>query len=342
MLYGLDWAEGGSGELELHEDPDCCEVFATFMKCLYTGEAIVNVETALPLLRLADKYQVESLKSLIVTYMTKQAQSPNVNNALTWLPWARVLQLNDLMAVCSKTFAWNVEMVMDEPAWKDMDVDVLVDFLSSSDLVVENELKVYKAVCNWLNENRTSQAEKLLPLVRFSQMHVHHLQEVEKSDMAVYSNTRELMYGLLSDAYRYRTLCPAGVTFEGSSYTPRHYVEAAVDSVKVHNTRRFGLASDVKTWRGSVPSEERNLEWKVTYRRAVDRVIDSSLNWVVHVLAHDDITAELALIMQDQNDRVLDVQKEPVTTLARGQSVTLSVILPKAAHTLALLIKPMF
>ena len=57
--------------LKLEESPECYLVFPDFLRYLYTAEIQINIHTAIGILCLADKYNVDSLKvSLIYFFST--------------------------------------------------------------------------------------------------------------------------------------------------------------------------------------------------------------------------------------------------------------------------------
>lgn len=56
----------------LQETDDCVPVFHLFLQYLYSGVSRVNIDTALPLLMLADKYNTQSLKMGCEEYMKKK------------------------------------------------------------------------------------------------------------------------------------------------------------------------------------------------------------------------------------------------------------------------------
>ena len=58
---------------------------------LYSGEAVLKTMTVLPLLLLADKYEVSCLRRSCLQFMMDHVvQSPDTNRALTWYQYAQV------------------------------------------------------------------------------------------------------------------------------------------------------------------------------------------------------------------------------------------------------------
>ncbi len=66
-----------------------------------------------------------------------------------------------------------------------------------------------------------------------------------QGDLASRSEVRDLLQNLLSQAYRFRALCPSqadlGVSFGEDYFMPRDYVNLTVDNVRMQNTLRFGI-----------------------------------------------------------------------------------------------------
>lgn len=274
MLYGEFWNGDllNGDELVLEETPECQTVFQKFLEYLYSAEVVVSLQSAVGLLCLADKYEVVSLKGLVGGYMVQWASSPRVGTALAWYNWAKRIIIPLLITQCFRTIAWNFSAVVGSEEWKNVDIDFLIDFVSSSELVVRDEFVVYEAVHAWLcaEEGRNDKhADTLLPLIRFPQMHVSQLYQLENNTNTTPS---KLLSNLFSRAYRFRAVCPTqlGANFNDVSYLPRDYTYLSVDQVKVQNTMRFGIQSDVKAARSPVPCESKEAEWKITYRKQAE------------------------------------------------------------------------
>jgi len=54
--------------VELYEEPECQPVFSSFVEFLYTCHVPLSPETALPMLVLADKYNVVDLREVCIRY----------------------------------------------------------------------------------------------------------------------------------------------------------------------------------------------------------------------------------------------------------------------------------
>lgn len=350
MLYGDGWSKGDETDLILTESEECQAVFDVFLRFMYTAEVAVTVESAVGILCLADKYNVTSLKSLCVTYMIQNTQSPKVHNALHWYNWAKALHLEGLVESCTKTIAWNIEAILGTTEWHHMDLHFIRDILNNSSLVVANEFQLYNGLVSWLKcdahrSHLHENAQALLPLIRFPQMLVCQLYAIEQSDMFQMEETACVLKELVNKAYRYRSLCPTqaalDVSFNGPFYKPRNYMDLAVDSVHMQNTLRFGIQVDVRTYAGPVVSENRNGEWKITYRKH-----DNS--WSINLFCHESATIhgeayiEVTVLIFNEDEKVIQVDMVPATVCTRTNNLSMNVNVNNVLNskTMVLLIKP--
>ena len=350
MLYEREWHTDGTNELVLSETADCKPVFDRFLRYLYTAEVEMSPDSAIGILCLADKYNVDSLKSLCVQFMVENSRSPKVDNAMAWYSWGKALHIESLQEQCTKTIAWNYNNIISSSVWLNMEADFIEDLMKSSELIVQNEYCLWEAVKMWLcHENHSPQLKtfghKLLPLLRFPQMLVSQLYQVEQSELSSMSEVKDLIHELLSRAYRFRSLCPEqqnlDVTFSKPFYLPRDYIDLTVDNVRMQNTLRFGIQVDVKMYRGPVPSDNRTGDWKITYRKQQE-------TWLLQLYSHEsamvssEARVQCSVIIHNDQEKVVQVHREPTTICSRGNNVTIqiSVNQPVNARSMSVLIKP--
>ena len=188
-------------------------------------------------------------------------------------------------------------------------------------------------------------AAKLLPLVRFPQMLVSQIYMVEQSALYTQSECRECIHNLLSLAYRFRALCPSqtplGVNFTDKFYLPRDYTDLSVDTIRMQNTLRFGIQVDVKMYRGPVPKDVRDGDWKITYRKQNDI-------WSLQLFAHEtallnnEAKVQATIIIYNDEDKPVHVHREGTLTCPRGNTVTIQTAVQQreSARSMSILIKP--
>ena len=351
MLYDQRWAQNVTEEVSLSEAPECAAVFATFLRYLYSAELAINAKSAVGLLCLADKYGVNCLKELCVGWMVEHCRSPQLSPALQWYPWAKALHLDRLTKQATATITWNLSTLVASPVWLTMDLGLLRDLLACSSLVVENEYRLWEAVSAWLlHEGHDTELEAnaavLLPLLRFPQMLASQLYQLEQNALVTRPECSTLLQSLLSQAYRFRALgstqAQLGVTFQDPYYMPRDYTDLTVDTVQMHNSLRFGIQVDVKMYRGPVPLDNRDGDWKIIYRKMPTGV------WHLQLYAHEtamvnsEARIQPTVLIYNQRDQVIQVHRHDTTVLTRGNSVNLQVKIdePEKARKIAMLIKP--
>jgi hypothetical protein len=349
LLYENCWAEENSKEISLSETAECQGVFEPFLRYLYSAEVSISIETAVGILCLADKYNVTSLKDLCVGFMIDRAKSPAVQMALMWYPWAKALHLQDLLHQCTQTIAWNFYEVLMSPGWLSMDLDFLSDLLACSELVLPNEFVLWEGLERWLlNESNVEQLQangtRLLPLVRLPMMIIQQLYSIESSELYENEASKDILHELLSKAYRFRAVCPSqsklepAISFADSFYQPREYTDLRVHSVSMHNTMRLNQV-DVKMFKGAVPSDAHEADWKITYRKNCD-------HWHLQLYCHDTglpaVRIQPTLLFFAEDGKVIQVHRERVLVVQRGTTMCMSATAQHPAVTkhMSLLLKP--
>lgn len=59
MLMNPEWSECRESVIELKEEQCCVEVFPQFLKYLYVGQIRISLTAVMPMLALADKYNIK-------------------------------------------------------------------------------------------------------------------------------------------------------------------------------------------------------------------------------------------------------------------------------------------
>lgn len=152
MLMNPNWTESQETSVSLQEDPACITVFGDFLKYLYTGKININHFTVLPLLALADKYNVRDLMHLCLEYMRKHVVSAAACNQLvSWLQYTLTCGHDNIGQECHNFIKWNFQMVSETEDFGSFEMEVLVSFLQESDLVINDEFSLYTCVSQWLS-----------------------------------------------------------------------------------------------------------------------------------------------------------------------------------------------
>lgn len=214
MLTSQSWLDGRKSELNLEEDDDCFDVFEDFLRYIYTGQVKLNAEKVLGLLVLADKYNVPDLKNCCSVYMRNNLVSvPDQSKAVLWYQYALACNCVGLQEACLNYIILNTDTVMQSSDWVLLDKENLTSLLQRSDMVVESEYALLRAVVRWLSfssreESLNENLRDVLPFVRFVMILPEHLSEFEES--AFEQTHHERFQPFLLSAYRYHALSIKG------------------------------------------------------------------------------------------------------------------------------------
>lgn len=186
MLMNPEWNECKKSVIELKEDPSCSEVFPQFLKYLYVGQIRISLQTVMPMLALADKYNIKDLVQLCVAYMLKHGATAATQGYLvSWLQY--VINFapyhQEVTRACQKFLKWNLNLVADSADFVELDVHLLVLLLQQNDLVLSSEYELYGYLERWLLHKKTqlyadeslSDAERLHGIQQYIEATVTHI-----------------------------------------------------------------------------------------------------------------------------------------------------------------------
>ncbi|PZC82769.1 hypothetical protein B5X24_HaOG209867 [Helicoverpa armigera] len=155
MLMNREWSEWRESRIVLQETPTAASVFPHFLKYFYTGQIRISHHTVLPVLSLADKYNVKDLVTLCLGYMSQHiAQAAKRGQLISWMQYTMACGHNDVAKECQNFVKWNLEWVWSDSDLSELEGETLVQLLQQSDLVLHNEMSVYRFVVRWLNQQR--------------------------------------------------------------------------------------------------------------------------------------------------------------------------------------------
>ncbi|KAK7503187.1 hypothetical protein BaRGS_00005452 [Batillaria attramentaria] len=215
MLGGGDrWKEAQQPEVCLSEDEECLPAFANFLRYLYCGEVLLTTSGVLPLLLLADKYEIAKLRETCLAYMTRHiVETADANRAVTWYLYAQMTGQTAFRDQCLSFILSNFDIVMKAVDWADLSLQELTGFLACSEMVVHSEAALWSYVEKWLlsennKEDIESNLKEVLPLIRFTMMPPKSLLQVENSSL--YRDHQQRFSGKLNHAYRRHSLVMDG------------------------------------------------------------------------------------------------------------------------------------
>ncbi|XP_077289032.1 BTB/POZ domain-containing protein 17-like [Arctopsyche grandis] len=156
MLMNREWSEWRESAIELKETPQCSEVFPLFLRYFYTGQIRISQETVLPILSLADKYNIKDLVELCLTYMSRHlANAVQQGQLVSWLQYTMACGHSDVAKECQNFVKWNLETLARTSDFGNFEPEVLISLLQQNDLVVYNEMNLYIFVTRWLEHQRS-------------------------------------------------------------------------------------------------------------------------------------------------------------------------------------------
>ncbi|XP_037296845.1 BTB/POZ domain-containing protein 17-like isoform X2 [Manduca sexta] len=160
MLMNREWSEWRESRIVLQETPTAASVFPHFLKYFYTGQIRISYHTVLPVLSLADKYNVKDLVSLCLSYMSQHiAHAAKRGQLIAWMQYTMACGHNEVAKACQNFVKWNLEWVWSDSTGAETELgelegETLVALLQQSDLVLHNEMSLYQFVVRWLNKQR--------------------------------------------------------------------------------------------------------------------------------------------------------------------------------------------
>ncbi|XP_037938551.1 BTB/POZ domain-containing protein 17 [Teleopsis dalmanni] len=157
MLMNPEWNECRKRVIELVEEPCCTAVFPQFLKYLYVGQIKITLQTVMPMLALADKYNVKDLVELCVDYMMKHiAKAATQGYLVSWLQYTIAFSPShvDLTESLKRFLKWNLEIVSESKDFVELDLSIMVLLLQQNDVVVISEYQLFKILQSWLLHRR--------------------------------------------------------------------------------------------------------------------------------------------------------------------------------------------
>lgn len=215
MLSSNTWPEGRSNLIVLQEDAQCAAVFEIFLKYLYIGQVNLDKNDVLPLLTLADKYNVSDLSRSCLEYIRENCSPQSKHVVISWLQYALMCGYKLVEEVCLNFIMRNFESVMNTNAFLNTSKEVLMTFLHSSDLVVNGEYSLYRALKKWLLENECENGEdtnnlftSIMEHIRFPMMHLSELAALENDQLV--NEHKQFYLRHIFSAMKYHT-CSLGL-----------------------------------------------------------------------------------------------------------------------------------
>ncbi|XP_031784091.1 BTB/POZ domain-containing protein 17 isoform X1 [Nasonia vitripennis] len=164
MLMSPQWSESQESRVALQETPQCATIFSEFLRYFYTGHIGFSNEIVLPILSLADKYNVRDLIASCLNFMRDHIPVAAIHGTLvSWFQYSLNCGHNEITNACHNFVKWNIELVAATPDFANFELDVLVSLLHQSSLVIYDELSLFKYLEIWLN-HQNDRLKSQLPI----------------------------------------------------------------------------------------------------------------------------------------------------------------------------------
>ena len=104
---------------------------------MYTGKIQLDYATVIPLVSLADKYNVKDLLRLGLDYMARNVSTAaKKHQIVTWYQFATVAGHRRVAELTGNFIKWNFEVVSKTLDYSTLDLPQLIQFLEANDLVI--------------------------------------------------------------------------------------------------------------------------------------------------------------------------------------------------------------
>ncbi|XP_038077338.1 BTB/POZ domain-containing protein 17-like, partial [Patiria miniata] len=261
-MFSSEWTDPNKMEVELVEEPECCDVFEAFLKFLYSCHIVLTVENTLPILMLADKYNVSDLRKVCINFATRSIipKLPLKDVFHVWYQYATKCYHHCLVTSCIAALSPKADDIMSLPEWSvewlALDIEQLTQFLKSSDLTIRNELTLFRALVKWIDspkhpERQSKQKELLqqfIQYIRFPMMTPEQLEQLEKH--RVVEQNPEMFVPYLLQAYKFNAINLEARSnnkdFTSSNFLLRNYTDLRWDKrIVLSGYSHFGRLSEV-------------------------------------------------------------------------------------------------
>ncbi|RXM31776.1 BTB/POZ domain-containing protein 17 [Acipenser ruthenus] len=161
MFSNDAWKESKQKVVELTEDDCCVDHFETFLSYFYCGCLTIHSENVFAIYMLSDKYNVVAVKESCEQFALANITTGTVKRAIAWCHYAKHMSFKALEDACNKFIALNMMEIIKSTDWLTIEPDHLSALLQRSDLVVEREFTLFRALIKWLSHNQNHTKEIL-------------------------------------------------------------------------------------------------------------------------------------------------------------------------------------
>ncbi|XP_062903424.1 galectin-3-binding protein-like [Mobula hypostoma] len=160
---------------------ECLRYVENFIRYFYTKSIDINLSSVKCIHRMASDYGVTAIRDYCDKLFYKLLpQDPSFQHQLELYNYAEAVKDPLLKEICMEFFAWNCELLIQTPTWFELSDDQLNTLLLRSDLVIWNELTLFKAVESWIiNKKKTELTHELMDKIRFHMISPEDLAKIQ-------------------------------------------------------------------------------------------------------------------------------------------------------------------
>merc|ERR1719495_737350 len=269
MLMNPSWTESREKKVELKESSACANCFEDFLRYFYTGKIQLDFTKIIPLVSLADKYNVCGLLKLGLDFMERNvAVAAKRHQLITWYQFAADSGRHELAEKAGKFIRNNFEIAADTVDFGSLSFDQILKIAARSDIVVKDEMIFFKCLYKWIQlqqEEMTKAGESnveliidhyvqhILPLVRFAMMTSSQLAQLLLNPLSVTHTDLLLRRARIAVAYHegncslHELSMSKEETPDATFFTPRLYTAeqfcASISVDHFHNLQAYHCRS---------------------------------------------------------------------------------------------------
>ena len=291
MLMSPQWSESHENRVTLQETPQCALMFSEFLRYFYTGQIRISHEVVLPILSLADKYNVKDLIALCLEYMRNHIPVAAIQgNLISWLQYTLNCGHRDITNECHNFVKWNMELIAGTSDFANFELDVLVSFLHQSSLVIQDEMTLYKCLETWL-QHQAVYLKNQLPEIDFEnalKQIVTTVMYPVRFPMMSPRQLAELLLSPLTQKYKefFVERMAIGMSFHsGQNDRVREIIENEEDGLRLFEPRLYTVDTcssllTVENFQSLLSYHTRTLVFS-SHSHLADYAGDKSCEWVV-------------------------------------------------------------
>ncbi|XP_065318734.1 uncharacterized protein LOC135926731 [Gordionus sp. m RMFG-2023] len=182
MLSNTNWSSCNQESIILTEDPICVTYFPMLIKYMYTSYIKFNFSNVLPILILADKYEIHDLIKLCINFINNNVgYALKQGEIISWYLYCTASDQSNKNLI-EEYIIWNFSYILDSDYFMGIPLQILIKFLKKSELIVINELQIKICLEKWIQHNKeclnTPELEILYKYIRTPYLPLNTLAEI--------------------------------------------------------------------------------------------------------------------------------------------------------------------